>query len=179
MSPSNSSSWPKAISFADCFSLSLAPSISPLFLHVTHLAKSAGPTTVTSFPNQLRWSLTSAANMCQGRLPAQLTLSLPLSLSLRLPLFSSISCVRAEWSGSQKRVYAISQFAANNNKAGIGISLREEGDQLKLHYITWSNSSKLQNCKFKHGVVKTEKVALKETEACATLILYLLYLVLR
>lgn len=105
MSPSNSSSWPKAISFADCFSLSLAPSISPLFLHVTHLAKSAGPTTVTSFPNQLRWSLTSAANMCQGRLPAQLTLSLPLSLSLRLPLFSSISCVRAEWSGSQKKEF--------------------------------------------------------------------------
>jgi len=44
---------------------------------------------------------------------------------------------------TKKRVYAISQFAANNNKAGgIGISLHEEGDQLKLHYITWSNSSK-------------------------------------
>jgi len=34
----------------------------------------------------------------------------------------------------QKKVYTISQFAANNNKAG-GISLRMEDDQLKLHYI--------------------------------------------
>jgi len=63
--------------------------------------------------------------MCQGRLAGRLSPS---------PSVFRLSLVYVLNGEAPKKVYTISQFAANNNKAG-GISLRMEDDQLKLHYI--------------------------------------------
>lgn len=112
--------------------------------------------TVTSFPNQLRWSLTLAVkwNMCQGRCRAD-------SLSRRST--RAMYVLNGRQKSHKKNLH---NFTILGKKAiMLGISLDMEAEQLKLHYfIVAGFEIRIQTKK------PRRKTAMKETVARMTLI---------